>query len=206
MVRSPDWDGSKRGYDLALIRLESPVTSITPATLYLPGDGSELGQLAYMVGYGATGTGLSGYDPWSSGTKRAATNVIDLIDEYSGFQHVMVVDFDNPDNPDDNYTGSPIPTELEGLLAPGDSGGGTFIQVNGEWKLAGIHSFTVEVWDGDRNSRDYGDLGGFVRVSRHIDWISQYVPLIPEPGTLTLLALGSAMLLRRGRGQPTSRG
>lgn len=191
----PNWTGDpETGYDLALLRLESPATPIAPTPLYLPSDGSELGKLGWMVGYGATGTGLTGYYP-STLAKRAATNVIDEIRDFG----VLGVDFDHPDDVAYSKIGDPIATAMEGLAVPGDSGGGMFIEVEGVWKLAGIHSFLAFRPGATTSWGGYGFINGITRVSEHIDWISQYVVPVPEPGTLSLLALGGVMLLRRGR-------
>ncbi len=209
----PDWTGEEtlqafyQGVDIGLIRLDTPVTSITPAELYQPSDGSEVGRFVYMVGYGNTGTGLTGYEPDTIGYKRAGSNMIDYTGNfflnpvpdypYDVSENLMWVDFDSIDGDQiDIYGGDPTPMDLEGIIAPGDSGGGTFIEVDGVWKLAGIHSFVLSVGLGNQPDSNYGDLAAMVRVSQYVDWISMYVP---EPGTAMLLPLAGAMLLRRSR-------
>ena len=75
MVIHPNWTGNAfNGYDLALVRLNTPVGDVTPAALYT-GE-SEFGQLATYVGYGFTGTGLTGWQTLDN-QKRAFQNVID---------------------------------------------------------------------------------------------------------------------------------
>ena len=74
----PAWTGVfGRGIDVALIRLQTPVPDITPAPLFT--GNLEVGETATMVGFGETGTGLTGAIEFSEGTKRAGDNVIDAL-------------------------------------------------------------------------------------------------------------------------------
>ncbi len=83
---------------------------------------------------------------------------------------------------------------VEGATAPGDSGGPTFIEDDGEWKLAGVTSWGDNPWDLLNNpgapkvgSRGlYGDVNYMTRVSQTSDWIYS---VIPEPSTYALLSL-----------------
>jgi hypothetical protein len=213
--------------DIALVRFESNIydgTGIEPATLYT--GSSELGEVGTAVGFGVTGTGVTGEDSFD-GLKRATQNVIDFFYGGAGDPSgaaaagdvVFGVDFDNPDDEDDSSSGDAEPLELEGLVAPGDSGGGTFIDIwpGGTWVperyLVGVTSFGWGVIDGETDF-DYGDLSGHVRVSEYIDWINGIMTAnpptggggdgtggtdIPEPGTLSLLALGGLAMIRRRR-------
>lgn len=94
---------------------------------------------------------------------------------------------------------------VEGGAAPGDSGGPTFIEDDGEWKLAGVTSWGSNPWDELYNSGDgrrglYGDVNYMVRISETSDWITS---VIPEPSTYVLLTLGTFLsafiLLRKKR-------
>lgn len=86
---------------------------------------------------------------------------------------------------------------VEGSVAPGDSGGPTFIlDEDGEWKLAGITSWGYNPWDISYNSGSgfrglYGDVNHTTRVSQTADWITS---VIPEPSTTALLTLVAAAL------------
>jgi V8-like Glu-specific endopeptidase len=163
-IYNPGWTGSlSAGYDIALFHLNAPVTNVAPATRYT--GVAELGQTATMVGYGMTGTGATGYTTFD-GKKRAGNNTIDMI--YNG--RILYYDFDNPTNRYDSYMGSSTPLNLEYMIAPGDSGGGTFMTIAGKTYLIGVHSFG-SAWDGKVNS-DYGDLGGDIRVSAFNTWIN----------------------------------
>ncbi|MEM7578000.1 MAG: trypsin-like serine protease [Planctomycetota bacterium] len=164
-----DWNPADvaAGSDLALVKLTEDVSrpDVAAATLYTGTD--EAGQLGVTVGYGLTGTGFSGYDTSQpADTKRAGTN---MVDEVYG-DDVLLSDFDSGWF-FHNATGSSQRTELEYLIAPGDSGGGLFLydESVADWTLAGINSFGMGL-DGNPDS-DFGDVSGQVRVSSHTDWI-----------------------------------
>ena len=204
-VAHPLWNGNlSTGYDIALIHLNTAVTGITPAARYT--GSSERGATATIVGYGTTGTGLTGGTTYDA-KKRAAQNVIDSISN----SRVLMMDFDNPTNRRDSYSGSSTPVNLEGLIAPGDSGGAVFITSGGKTYLAGVNSFGAS-WDGNTNF-DYGDLSGHIRVSPFNSWIDSTLggavatantqasgrsargaSAVPEPGTWSLLGAGMLLL------------
>jgi hypothetical protein len=189
VVNHPLNGGITSGYDLTLARLATGIFSATPASLYT-GTG-ELGSSGVWVGYGSTGTGLTGYT--GGGGKRGMENVVDAFGTAGGWNvNILVSDFDNPSNPADNVFGSATPLNLEGNVAPGDSGGGLFIG----GQLAGVHSFLAFV-DGTGDA-DYGDLTGSTRVSSSVGWIYS-VTGVPEPGTVLLFGLGLGALAVAGR-------
>jgi hypothetical protein len=167
------------GYDIALVRIDAPPGAV-PAQRYL-GSG-ELGLIGTFVGFGKTGTGLTGAII-SDGKKRAGQNVIDVATPSLGAEkyRVLRADFDNPTNPYDNRYGSSAPLQLEYLIASGDSGGGVFIDDGSGLKLAGIHSFGGAV-DGIIDF-DYGDFSGHTRVSMFNTWIDGIIgPQVPVSG------------------------
>jgi hypothetical protein len=175
----PLWDGNvgDNGYDIALVHLNTAVTGVTPAVRY--SGASELGAAATIVGYGFTGTGLTGAQGGTGGTKRAGTNDFDVLGSSATVHdNYLLADFDNPTSAADNSFGSSTPLALEYSAAPGDSGGGVFISDGEVQRLAGIVSFgedgPVTSPDGVPNS-DYGDLMGFTRVSLFNDWIDEHV-------------------------------
>jgi hypothetical protein len=199
-IPHPLWDGDLgKGYDIQLLKLATPVVGLTPALLY--GGKGELGLTGTYLGYGQTGTGLTGGN-LPGGTKRAAQNVIDAFGVSAGSPNeiavsltdgpILLADFDNPDNPNTNTLGDATPLDLEGSLGTGDSGSGLFVEVNGVWLLAGIHSFIGDV-NGDGLSNGYGDWLGVTRVSAHADWIFQTTGIVAVPEPLTLLGAGTAV-------------
>jgi hypothetical protein len=168
-IPHPEWTSSAgsldTGVDLGLVRLTRSVL-VDAATLY---EGrSERNLIGTIVGYGSTGTGSSGVDESLPSIRRAGNNVLDSVRG-----DIIEVDFDNPTRRNDSTFGSSTPLDLEYLPAPGDSGGGLFIDVDGMTELAGITSYTSAT-DFVIDS-DYGDLAGFVRVSSYLDWIESIV-------------------------------
>lgn len=197
LIRNPGWQESNPlgGYDFGLVHLSTPVAGVTPASLYT--GSSEFGQMATFVGFGFTGTGLTGYRTLDN-RKRAFQNIID--GDFGNPSVLLGCDFDNPHTTADNAFGSAIPLDLEGSVAPGDSGGGVFLTIGSQIYLAGVISFVAGT-DGSGNA-DYGDVSGFGRVSAFTPWI---ISTVPEPSAATLLA-GSGIaalfwrLLRRVNG------
>jgi hypothetical protein len=205
---NPNWTGNlNAGYDLGLFHLSSGVTNVTAAQRYT--GTAEKGSLATFVGYGMSGTGLTGAT-FFDGQKRAGQNMYDAIQN----GRILLSDFDNPHSKRDSVYGSNNPVDLEYLIAPGDSGGGTFLNINGINYLAGVHSFGAS-YDGNTNS-DYGDVSGDIRVSSFNSWIdsaiSQYASthslsyaisggtafsVVPEPASLGMLAIGAMAMIRR---------
>ena len=200
------------GVDLGLVRLSQPVINVTPAVL----DFSTplLGLLGTSVGYGRSGTGLTGMTT-NHGTKRAGQNVIDaqggmlttmgdggLLDLDGISPTVLFYDFDKPAVPILSSMGSTAPVALEYLIGSGDSGGGLFIDVGGVIKLVGVHSFLASLpdpMDTTGPNGDYGDLAGVVSVQSFGNWIFE-VTGVPEPSVVSLLLLGlSGLALVRRR-------
>lgn len=195
LIKDPGWNGSAlAGYDFGLAHLSTPVTGVTPAQLYQ--GSSEIGQTATFVGFGSTGTGLTGATTLDY-KERAFQNIID--GDFGNPLLLLGSDFDNPNSIADSRWGDAVPLTLEGAVSNGDSGGGVFIDVNGQSYLAGVISAIVAT-DGNANS-DYGDLSAFGRVSAYTSWIGGYVPTaVPEPSSFTLFVFGSCVvLLRRQR-------
>lgn len=195
VVIHPDWvrNNFLGGGDLALLHLSSPVTNLDPALIYTGRD--ELGMVGTSVGFGRTGTGLTGAFPGTEGTLRAGNNVLDVLGTFRGWdERILLTDFDNPLNPNDSNYGDSTPLDLEYSIAPGDSGGAMFIETATGWRIAGVTSF-VNSTDGNPNS-DYGDSNGFTRVSDYSAWINS---VIPAPGTMPVLAVGLLGVARRRR-------
>jgi autotransporter-associated beta strand protein len=165
---------AQAGNDLALVQLSTPVTTAAPATLFSSAQGSELNQTATIVGYGKTGTGLTG-DTEPAGTRRAIQNVVDAyggqittgIDSQTNFagysSNIMLTDFDQPGNPNASIMGGTTPLPLEGASVSGDSGGGLFLTVGGSTYLAGVEGFVEPTQSGVVGT--YGCYNGYTRVA-----------------------------------------
>lgn len=199
---NPGWNGNiGNGFDIALVRLSSPV-NITPAAIYT--GFQELGKTITMVGYGRSGTGKTG-STTGTGIKRAGQNVVDEMFRFPNGLSGLRWDFDEPSprlSPN-RLGGSSVPLDLEYQIAPGDSGGGSFLFEKGQWYLAGVHSGTYDyyTYPGTDDSHTYGDLSLVTRVAAYREFIASNIPelaaIIPEPGHLSLLALAGLLACRR---------
>lgn len=195
IVIHPEWQQNNflGGADLALLHLSAPINSVESAQIYTGRD--ELGQVGTSVGFGRTGTGLTGEQPGTAGTLRAGNNVLDVLGTARGWdERILLTDFDNPLNFSDSNYGSDQPLDLEYSIAPGDSGGAMFIETIDGWRIAGVSSF-VNSTDGIPNG-DYGDSNGFTRVSDYAAWINS---IVPTPSTLPVMAGGLLLCFRRRR-------
>ncbi len=203
----PDWnpttdsnDTHAEWNDIALARLDTPVTHITPSNWYTGSD--EVGRIGISVGFGNTGTGEDGFEEGTGGIKRAAESTVERDDnggtEGPGGTTVqdnttLEYDFYGPDD------AGVLP--LEGAAGPGDSGGPVFIDFGDGPLVAGIHAFVIDWEQANDGWPKYGHTVASTRVSLYDDWI---VSTIPEPGTwglLTGLAVFAATALwqRRNR-------
>ncbi len=201
IVKDPGWNGNAfGGNDFGLVHLSTPVTSVTPVTLFT--GASAIGQTATYVGYGFTGTGLTGWKTFD-GQKRAFQNVVD--GDFGNPALILGSDFDNPNTTANNSFGSPIPLPLEGCVAPGDSGGGVFLTIGSQSYLAGVISAVVAT-DGNANA-SYTDVSVLGPISAAMPWI---LSVVPEPSTNGLLLLAGIGLVagiwrRQKRERGTSR-
>jgi len=171
--------------DINVVRLTTAVTNVTPVpynTVF-----PELGATATTIGYGETGTGLTGSISGSAGQRRGAENTVDIFGDGVLFATTsFLADFDRPGRPQESTYGSVFPLPLEGTVALFDSGGGVYASFTNGPVLIGINSFTASS-DGIPNN-DYGDLFGATRVSLFSDYI---VANIPEPSAGVLTIFGA---------------
>jgi hypothetical protein len=150
-----------------------PSFSLNPARLY---HGRALARESAItfVGFGDTGTGITGSRTFSS-AKRAGRN---LLGSYFLGGRTFEVDFDDPDFPWVSSLGGRSPIRLEGLLGPGDSGGSVWIRRGTRWFLIGINSYGVDWYPNGRGNGvedDYGDRSGFVYLPRYYAWLNALV-------------------------------
>ncbi|HVU26125.1 MAG TPA: trypsin-like serine protease [Verrucomicrobiae bacterium] len=180
IITDPNWNGNASdGNDFALVHLSSSLTTVSLPTFYT--SSTLLGQTATFVGYGFTGTGLTGYKT-IDGQKRGVQAVVDINEsDFGNTTYVFGSTFLSPAN-------GALP--LEGCVAFGDSGGGVFISDGSQYYLAGVTSF-VAATDGNANS-SYGDISGFDSILPALPWITS---VVPEPSTIALLAVSASMLI-----------
>lgn len=150
VVTHPQFKHGQHGFfDIAIGTLDKSIKLNAYPILYT--DNNENGKVCGIAGYGSTGTFDTGYIRYD-GKKRGGSNIIKSIEK-----HLLIVTLDDKK------------TELEFLIAPGDSGGGLFI----DQKLAGINS-CVYALDGKTDS-NYGDVGGHTRISLFTNWINNNI-------------------------------
>lgn len=144
-----DFKNHNFGYcDIALCRLEKRLSLDFYPELYSQKD--EVGKICCISGFGNTGTFVTGASIAGGGKRRAGSNIVDEID-----RHLLIC------SPSLNRN----KTDLEFLIANGDSGGGLFISN----KLAGINSCVIS--SDKKTDSSYGDQGGHTRISVFKEWI-----------------------------------
>jgi hypothetical protein len=144
--------GAPLEVDLALIEFTTPVKGVKPVPLYKERD--ELGSLAFVVGYGDYGVAGASFQR-TDGQRRAVTNEINDV----GPRRVFMT-FDAP----------PSGSTLEGVGAPGDSGGPALIEANGQLLLVGVSSASMNGKPGT-----YGVVDVYTRISSYVDWIEENI-------------------------------
>jgi hypothetical protein len=173
-VVDPTWNGSlTNGGDLALIKLSTPVTTI--AGYVLDTASSAVGQVVTITGYGNTGVGGNGYTSGTFGTLYYGTNtylgVFSNVPSVYGFLYTQTFGVGAPDV----------------MIAPGDSGGGSLIDVAGVWEIVGVHDFVACTTNGCVANGSYGQYGGDTSIYADQAWIDS---VVPEPAPILVVALG----------------
>ena len=114
--------------DIALVKLAQSVTDVSPVAFHT-GD-AEFGNVVKIMGKGATGTGVTGYE-FSDSHRTELRHAYNRITSAHGRWICYV--FDKPSET--------LP--LEGGSGSGDSGGPILIQAEKDWLLAGLTSWTA---------------------------------------------------------------
>ena len=149
--------GSDAANDIAIFKLDRPVTNVTPTPIYR--SNPAVGQMLTLVGFGYGGTGTTGSDG-VYGIKRSGTTPIDSVSPT-----LISWNFDN---------------NSESNTAPGDSGGAAFITVGGVNYLAGVTS------GGSLDNAGLGDNSFDTRVDVYAAWIDSIVGSTPTTSTPTV--------------------
>ena len=137
VVIHPDFKNADTGLytDLAMIKLTGEYSGKT-AKIYQRE--TKIGSIVTIVGYGRFRGAFE--KEAIGGGKRPGQNVIDTIGGEKLPVNFLGMDLTDPRNPVTDKSGNKSPLELEYILEGGDSGGGAFIEINGEWFLTGINT------------------------------------------------------------------
>ncbi|TVQ32880.1 MAG: hypothetical protein EA376_04335 [Phycisphaeraceae bacterium] len=175
----PDFTGFQNPVvndDLAIITLASPLPVDVP--IYRIYDGPiETGLVVWMVGYGETGDGFTGYERGTGSftVRRIGANVADAFysDRHGrGEPHVWQFDFDGPEG--DGFLGGPtLGPGVEATLGGGDSGGPGFVFVSGEPMLFSVNNYV----SGPGEPGRFGSGGGGLIVPAQRWWIERVMGL-----------------------------
>lgn len=178
----PGWNNqinTRGGMDMAILRLDGPIADAGPAPALYAGR-NERGRRAVIAGYGTHGVAPMGhgmrFGPEHGERMTAAENVIDVVQpvmiggQLGDWGNSITIDLDQPNGPGKNRTGDLEPvSRLEGILAPGDSGGSLWVNFDGRWRLVGVNS------SGDPGA-SYQDVSNFARITTQKQWIRSIFP------------------------------
>ncbi|AKC85511.1 trypsin-like serine protease [Pseudoxanthomonas suwonensis] len=149
--------------DIALVRLAQPVTDVSPVAINKSDE--EFGQIIKIMGKGATGNGVTGYefgDSHRTELRRAYNKVTSAHGRWLCYM------FDKPSEA--------LP--LEGGSGSGDSGGPILVQAERDWLLAGLTSW-ADPQSTIRTPGRYGQISCNVRLSHYKDWIESVTSAQP---------------------------
>jgi MYXO-CTERM domain-containing protein len=183
--------------DWAVVTLSTAINGLNYASV---SNADPRGLMGAMVGYGAQGLGTTGWGNSNipgANDRLGAYNMIDTIGTSGFLNGSILTDFDNPNSAASSSIGSSTPLDLEGTTAPGDSGSGLFGNFGGNWFLVGTLN------GGSTNNSVYSDVSYysalFSQTQNQNFLISNGVSVVPEPMTMTVLALAGLALARRRR-------
>jgi len=145
--------------DIALIKLAQPVTDLLPVAIDKRED--EYGQIIKIIGKGATGNGVTGYE-FSSSHRTELRRAYNKVTSTDGRWLCYV--FDQPSDA--------LP--LEGGSGSGDSGGPILIKGEKDWLLAGLTAWS-DPQSTNRTPGRYGQISCNVRLSHYKDWIKTVI-------------------------------
>jgi secreted trypsin-like serine protease len=184
--------------DIAIITLTADAPPQVPRYA-LHGGADEIGHIAVLTGYGATGHGPIGIVPGfdAASTLRAGLNRIDDVRTDLPGVEFLVADFDSGLAANNALAITGFDSDLgfgadEVAIGEGDSGGPIFIG----GAIAGVNAFSARlpIADVDANSdSSWGEGNFFTRVSYYRDFIlaatNGTAIFVPEPSTLVILVL-----------------
>ena len=145
--------------DIALLKLAQPVADVSPVAINKSDD--EFGQIIKIIGKGATGNGVTGYE-FSSSHRTELRRAYNKVTSADG--RWLCYMFDKPSDA--------LP--LEGGSGSGDSGGPVLLQTEKGLLLAGLTSWS-DPQSTNRTPGRYGQITCNVRLSHYKDWIESII-------------------------------
>lgn len=143
--------------DIALLELAQPVTDVAAATVNKGED--EFGKVVKLLGKGATGNGVSGYE-FADSHRTELRRAYNKISSADGRWLCYIFD----------RTEDALP--LEGGSGSGDSGGPLLVQNGDTWLLAGLTSWS-DAQSAIRTPGRYGQISCNVRLSHYSEWMER---------------------------------
>lgn len=218
----PNYDGIlTNGFDLAIITLDSAVDSSVTRYNINRDTNADLNVTHVKAGYGTNGQGSTGATGGFDGNRRAIQNEWEStglgslgVGGINNNSTQLTFDFDNGLAANDAFAfffgGGFSDTGLgndEGNSAPGDSGGPTFIEDNGEWVIAGVTSYglrlsagtlTSDINAGTSPDSTFGEFSVDARVA-DAQMLAFIDSVVPEPSSFLLFAAGGFVIVGRRR-------
>lgn len=194
--------------DVAVIHMNTDAPDTAKIYRMMNPDTVSTGTIVQFVGYGTTGTGPDGFTQGPDfRVKRLGQNVMDLFDLddeqnfANGPQEVWYSDFDGDGNDifcDFFGTCTPVlPNDKEAGLGGGDSGGPSFVFMDGEYYLFGTNTFGGDFVN--TNQGGFGSFSGGIVLASYSDYLEQVtdgrIQIIPEPGSMALVGIAALALL-----------
>lgn len=180
--------------DLAIIKFSGTLPA--NANSYSIYSGEIYHHVLTMVGYGRSGYGDVGYTTAASWSiKRVGQNVVDGFygqddSGQSAANEVFRYDFDGPSSSTNTFGdngsingGLTLGNDAETTVGGGDSGGPSFVWIEGVPYVAGVNTFTQGT-----SAPLFGSLGGGISVPAYVAWLESLVPGLTDAGG----SLGSA--------------
>lgn len=146
--------------DLALVQLAEPVRDVAPVQIFR---GPAQGKLVRIMGRGATGTGVTGHSlhgPNRTDLRQGYNTITASEGRWISYR------FDAP----------PDAHPREASTGNGDSGGPILVEVDGEWRVAGIAAWKrAEVIGTEVRLGRYGETCYGVRLAHYRDWLEKTI-------------------------------